>query len=64
MEKTLMLEKIEGKRRMRAAENEMVDDVTNTMDTNLSTLEIVEDREARHAAVMELQRVVPRATKT
>ena len=64
MEKTLMLEKIEGKRRMRAAENEMVDDVTNTMDMNLSTLEIVEDREARHAAVMGLQRVVPRATKT
>ena len=33
-----MLGKIEGRRRRRAAEDEMIDGVTNSMDMNLSKL--------------------------
>ena len=49
LEKTLMLGKIEGKRRMGGAEDEMVRYITNSMNRNLSKLwEIVEDRGSWH----------------
>ena len=52
LEKTLMLGKTEDKRRKGAAEDEMLDIIMDSMDTNLSSLqEIVEDREAWCAAV-------------
>ena len=44
-----MLGKIEGKRRMGGAEDEMVRYITNSMNRNLSKLwEIVEDRGSWH----------------
>ena len=49
LEKTLMLGKTEGERRKEkgAAEDELVDNITNSMGMNLSNLqEIVKDREA------------------
>ena len=52
MEKTLMLGKIEGKRRRGHQRMTCVDSITNSVNTNLSRLwEIMEDREAWRAVV-------------
>ena len=54
LDKTLMLGKIEGKRR-RDDRMKWLDGIIDSMDMNLSKLwEIVKDREARHATVREM----------
>ena len=53
LEKTLMLGKIEGKRRLGQQRMKWLDSITDSIDMNLSKLQvIVKDREAWHASVL------------
>ena len=58
LEKTLMLRKIEGKRRRSQQRMTWLDSIANSKDMNLSKLqEIVEDRRIWHGTVHGSQRV-------
>ena len=57
LKKTLMLGKIEGRRRRGRQRMRWLDSITDSMDTSFSKLqEMVKEREAWHAALMGSQR--------